>query len=196
MNSFAKRILKLIPLLMATLYCLTLLGQAKSPANKSKADCGLHCLYASLVALTSDRPSLIDLEKELGPPEAGGYSLLALKQSAERHGLQTLGVKTTTSALRRRPDQFTCIAAVDGDHFVVLTEVKDGVVTMIDGARVVRTEEAVFMKRWSGEALLLSANALTPESEIPREWPWRAVIASLAFLGLSAWGGISYYRRR
>lgn len=150
-------------------------GQSQSN-QKDRSDCGLHCLFASITALRPGSTRLSSLADQLGPPEAGGYSLLQLKEVAERQGLKTLGVSTSTSALRRRPDRFVCIAAVDGNHFVVVTNVQRGIVSLIDGGKRIETEEAVFSKRWSGDALLLSQDVLTPEAKIPFEWPWLRIL--------------------
>ena len=78
--------------------------------------CGLYCLHVALSGLERS-VTREELDAELGPPPASGYSLGRLAAAAEGRGLTTRPVETNWDNLRRRSDageRFVCLARLDG----------------------------------------------------------------------------------
>jgi predicted double-glycine peptidase len=113
-------------------------------------DCGAAALAMVLGSL--GRPADLDvLERELliGPR---GVSMLALKDTAERHGLEAAGLRVDWKGLGRLP--LPAIAFVQGDHFVVLLRAGSSHVELADPARGrLRLTRRAFERRWRGEVL-------------------------------------------
>lgn len=113
-------------------------------------DCGAAALGMVLGAF--GRPvDLEALERELliGPR---GVSMLTLKDTAERHGLEAVGLRVDWTGLDRLP--LPAIAFVSGDHFVVLLRAGSSHVELADPARGrLRLTRRAFERRWRGEVL-------------------------------------------
>ncbi|HUY91070.1 MAG TPA: cysteine peptidase family C39 domain-containing protein [Pirellulales bacterium] len=129
--------------------------------------CGAYCLFVSLAALDTRVGTFNELERQLGAPGRGGYSLGQLADFAESKGLSTLGVVTNVDNLQRREGPFTCIAKVDDHHFVNIAGVGDGRVQVIDPPREYAIPIPTFAARWDGTALLIARNPLVREEDLP-----------------------------
>lgn len=153
---------------------LFLLCGPVSAAQRAEPDvyCGSRCLFMALHALEIPVPSYEALEEALGAPQTGGYSMQDLASAAERFGARTLAVQTTLDRLTRRPGRFACIAHVKDNHFVLLTDVRDGVVTMVDGLEKRSLAAIACNEIWSGKALLISRQELLPEEDLPQPRSW------------------------
>jgi ABC-type bacteriocin/lantibiotic exporter with double-glycine peptidase domain len=114
------------------------------------------------------------LETTIGQPTALGYSLQAIRESAEEFGLHTEAASTTLDNLVARRERFCCIAHINGNHFVLLGEHKDGQVLIVDPPRSYRLPTATFLSQWNGTALLLSDQELEPEESVARRMWWMA----------------------
>lgn len=160
------------------------------PVSLARAEpdpkCGLYCLYVALKALDIPVKTIEDLEKELGPPSAAGYSFEDLEKVASELGAKTLGVTTTAENLKRRKRPFTCIAQVlrtNGEHYVLITDVTDKGIMVCDppssGPALVPFE--TFATQWIGRSLLISPNELESEASVtPWNWkPWAYGAAGL-----------------
>lgn len=176
-----------------------LLTNGAAPADPQPL-CGPECLYTSLVALGVDPGTYSSFLERIGGPDARGTSLGRLGEIAREFNLSTLEVETSLENLRaRRGGQpFSCIAHVDGNHFVLVGDVDAKSVWSIDPPREGLVAAPVFQQRWKGHALLLSRTALTPEEDLSRaggfRFGWLALIAAGAIVA----GGLSYWtwRRR
>lgn len=155
-----------------------LLAQASAGAAERDPKCGLHCLYVALKA--QDSPvSLTDLEKKLGPPTGGGYSLGLLQETAGHVGFHTLAVSTSVENLKRRDGRFSCILHLDEHHFACLAGFDgQGQAQIVDPPGEYSLPLETLSSRWSGAALLLSKEPLVAEEDLPRPFPW----------GAAAWG--------
>jgi ABC-type bacteriocin/lantibiotic exporter with double-glycine peptidase domain len=131
-------------------------------------DCGLRCLYVATVALGHD--SDYAKIKSLAPPSASskGYSLAQLRDLAADMGLQTALIRTDHERLARRSQRqpFACIAWLNNDHFVLITDVRADRLLVVDPPHRRWTDNIVFSHRWDGSALLLANEPLIPEESL------------------------------
>lgn len=159
----------LLPLLLA--------GQA---GTKPDLRCGSYCLYVSLKALDLPVGSYEELEEKLGEPSLAGHNLGQLAEAAENYGGHTLGVKTSFANLRRRPGRFACIAHLNGNHFVNIARVTENEAYIVDPPRDYWAPLDTLHTQWDGTALLLSAEPLLAEEDLPADFPWWMVWVSLS----------------
>lgn len=145
--------------------------------------CGAYCLYVALGSLDAAVPPFDEFQEALGEPGASGFSLGELAEYAEGLGLHTLGVLTNCENLERRPGRFACIAHLARGHFVLLTDVRAGAVTMIDPPRTSSVAPEILQTQWDGTALLISAQPLLAEEDLPRERRWLWWVAAAGALG-------------
>lgn len=160
--------------------------------------CGSQCLYVAAKALEKAPPSFAALEELIGSPTASGYSLEMLKTGAERLELHTLAVATTFENLRWREGQFVCLAHLDGDHFVLFSDVNDSHATIIDPPTSYRLPLSTLNTRWQGAALLISTAPLESEAAITeRIAAYRVAVRILVvFAGILVVGCAVYVVRR
>ncbi len=158
--------------------------------------CGIYCLYVSLKALDAPMGTYEQFEEHLGGPSAEGYSLGQLQQAAEQYGMQTLAVQTNCENLLRRRGRFACIAHINGNHFVNLSQIEGGRVRVIDPPRDNLIPIDTLRSQWDGMALLISASPLLAEEDLPREWPWKTLVLATAIaLAVLAATGLLRTRR-
>lgn len=118
--------------------------------QRRRNDCGAAALATVLASFGRHIP-LDVLEREL-PIEARGVSMLALRDSAVRHGLQATGWRVGWDALGSI--RLPAIAFVNGDHFVVVLGASSSNVELADPARGrLRLTRRAFERRWRGEIL-------------------------------------------
>jgi len=98
-----------------------------------------------------------------------GFSVLDLKQFAERRGYKALGVKLKLSALPKlRGPILVHLETVDYRHFVVLRGMKEDHIFLADPGRGnLRMSVEEFSKEWSGIALILGKKGFGTLTEYP-----------------------------
>ena len=134
-------------------------------------NCGAYCLYTGLLGLELYEGGYDDLERELGPPGALGYSIAQLQEVAERHGAHALAVKSNLAQLPNHRRPFACIALLDNQHFVLAADVTAADVAVVDPPRSYALPRDTFESRWDGRALLLAPEPI----EVLTPFPWRTV---------------------
>ena len=142
---------------------------ARPGGAPSDVRCGSYCLFVALDALGLAPDEFEALEGSLGPPDPRGYSMEELRRQAEQLGAETLAVKTSLENLARRKarESFCCIAFLDGEsHYVVLSDTESGSVSVVDPPQSYELPAETLGALWSGEALLLSTEPLTPEADL------------------------------
>jgi ABC-type bacteriocin/lantibiotic exporter with double-glycine peptidase domain len=169
-------------------------GRANNNERKN-VRCGSYTLYVGLKAIDVPVGPYQEFEAKLGEPSPAGYSLGKLAEVAESYGLRTLGVQTTLENLQRRGGRFVCIAHLNGDHFVNVAGVSDGVVSLIDAPRAYSLPIDTFNSQWSGTALLISRGPLVREEELPRPLDVRWLLAA-ALAGFALYTGWVFLRGR
>lgn len=174
---------------MSPSLCLSLLAAlgvaAEAPEESERTDplCGAYCLYISLRSLDCDVASYADVERRLGPPPRGGYSMAQLAEVARTYGAQTLGVLTSLENLVQRDPPVACIALLDRSHYVNIADIRDGQVRIIDPPREYVVDRNTLAALWPGEALLVARKPLLAEEAITRRGSWSVVFwAALAVL--------------
>jgi len=169
--------------------------QASAPERPHDLRCGGYCLYVALKGLDLPAGSFEELEKLLGQPSSEGYSLGQLQEAAQRMGAQTLAVSTSLENLARRGGRFACIVPIAGSHFVLLADAAEDDVLVLDPPKpsANRIPRDTFESRWNHMALLISADPLVREEDLPRVWNWRAGLAwglggaAVVLLTLAGW---------
>ena len=165
-------------------------------AGTVNTECGYYCLAVGLRTFGLGKAGA--LRDRLGDPGEAGYSLSELAAAAEGAGAHALAVRTTLDGLRRRTeagDRFAAVAHVDGNHYVVVTEIApDGRVEVLDPPGAYAQPPATFNARWDGAALLVSPDPLTPEADLA-PFPTVAVALTLAGVACAA-GAVVLWRRR
>jgi len=153
--------------------------------------CGPESLYVGLLGLGVEPGRYGSFLQAFGAVEPRGVSLGRLEETARSFGVETLLVATTLENLARRRagGPFTCVAHVDGDHFVLIGDVEPTKVWIVDPPQAEHVASALFRTRWRGQALLLSQRLLAPEESLrasgPSWWLWGAAIIGVA---PAAWG--------
>lgn len=155
---------------------LLLLVLAVYGHEERNAECGCHCLYVAMAAISNNHPTLQQLQKELGDAPDSGYSVRELQLAAEHFGYQALAVKTDLRSLGKRDSPFVCIALLSSGHFVVIAGVNDEVVHIIDPPSAYVLTQCELTKRWNGEALLTSIQPMKTEEELNRSPSWVVVL--------------------
>ncbi len=158
-------------LLMATAMVLPAHAQDLS-GNRHSDECGAICLYIALRSLDIEISGPQEVIERVGPPPEGGFSLDQLAETAAAYGMQTRTVETSADNLMRRPGRFACIAHYGEGHFVNLIDAEQGLVHVIDAPRSMRVPTETFDMFWSRKALLISAQPIIAEEDLPVEWSW------------------------
>lgn len=154
-----------------------------SESREPDLRCGSYCLYVGLSALDLPVKSFEELEKKLGPPSSAGYSMGELAEAAKVYNAYTLGVETSFENVRRRPGRFACIAHLDGNHFVAFQKIDERQAWIVDPPRSYTIPLETLQTRWDGKALLISAEPLLEEENLPSVFPyWTVVIIAGVFL--------------
>lgn len=130
------------------------LGETGGIPQTTSNDCGVICLQ-TVLSMKGIQADLPELRREAGASSAGA-SLLGLRQAAEAHGLQASTWRVNPNDLQRV--QLPAIAFVDGNHFVVVVEVRsDEFITILDPAQgKLRFTAPAFWRHWRGETLLFA----------------------------------------
>ncbi len=136
----------------------TCLGTGGVVLQQEKNDCGPAALCTFLDHLRI--PYRKSWVYGLLPRKDTGVTMLALKQAAIRIGVRVTGLRLDPSRLRGVP--VPLLAAVEGDHFVVITRVDEwGCVEVADPAiGLVRFPFDQFRRIWQGECLLVASGQL------------------------------------
>lgn len=150
--------------LLLSLACLGQPGTTPDP-SRPELRCGSYCLYTALKALDFPVESYSRFEETLGQPTQLGYSMEQLAEAARSVGAYTLAVETSLELLEARPGRFACLALLDQQgHFVNLYNIDAQSVYLIDPPTDRVMDREVFGRKWSGQALLVSTQPLTPMS--------------------------------
>jgi ABC-type bacteriocin/lantibiotic exporter with double-glycine peptidase domain len=173
---------------------IALLAQAAEPLPQSvgiaESDglSGPYCLYVALGSLDIPVGTFTEFQEKLGEPASSGYSLGELAHFAQQQSVNTLGVQTNIGNLRRRPGRFACIAYLAHGHFVLISDVSGNTVKLIDPPKVSNVAPDILTTQWDGTALLLSAEPLLAEEDLPREiaWTWWLAAALALSAGIAA----------
>lgn len=158
--------------------------------QQSSSDCGVACL-AMIAQYWGKRLSLNGL-RNLAKVGRTGATLKHLAEAAETVGFQARPVRASLNRLR---DQHPWIAHWQGDHYVVVYQVSRNHVLIADPARGKRKlSHSVFLKDWTGFALLLSP---TPELKTFKDqkegnffrfghlfWSYRSTLVQIIFVSL------------
>lgn len=163
----------------ALAFCL--LCRRTAPAQDAR--CGAYCLYVGMKALGLNPETYAELERRLGEPLTGGYTLEQIDAVARSCGAKTIGVQTTLDNLQARPESFACITLVGDHHFVLLYKANDEQVWICDPPKVYEMPRDTFRATWSGKALLIGPKDFLPEEEITAR---RARIAAIKRLGVGS----------
>ncbi len=125
--------------------------------QQTKYDCGVVCLQMIL----RDRGITVQLgELRLSAQTSyEGTSLLGLKRAADKYGVKASAWSLNQKDLLRI--ELPVIAFVDGNHFVVISNVnKDGTLTVLDPARGrLNYSGSSFARHWNGEALIFGEDS-------------------------------------
>jgi len=109
-------------------------------------DCGPACLR--MIAKFYGRNVSLDRLREKSHLSREGVSLLGISDAAEDIGIRSMGTKVTFEQLVKDVPK-PCIIHWDQDHFVVLYEVKKGILHVADPAfGLVKYTEGEFKKHW------------------------------------------------
>ena len=157
------------------------LARAAPPGTNRR--CGEYCLRVGLAALDFEPGAVAAAVDRLGPAPAAGHALADLSAAVDAAGGYALAVDTSPDALCRRQavDQFACVGWFDGNHFALISEVApDGAAVIVDPPSAYSLPPETLAARWDGVALLVSADPLTPEGDLPTPFPWLTVILGAA----------------
>jgi ABC-type bacteriocin/lantibiotic exporter with double-glycine peptidase domain len=151
-----------------TLLWTMVLLNFNDPSSERGVDvrCGGYCLFVGLKALGFEIRDYSALESRLGPPGRLGYSIEDLSKAAESYRAQVAGVETSIARLQERTGRFACIALLDRGHFVLVYDVRDGLVFVADPPDKSTISVEAFQVIWNGKALLISDQPIVPESQI------------------------------
>lgn len=132
------------------------LGEEGVIRQRTRYECGAVALQMLLRQRGVER-DLDELKTQAGTGERG-TSLLGLKQAAAAQGLHAQALRVGAKELSRVP--LPAIAFVDGDHFVLVAELRDdGRLVVLDPARGRLLYDAgSFGGRWRGELLVVTEN--------------------------------------
>ena len=155
---------------------------AQTPAPIIDVRCGAYSLYVGLRALDLHQGDYEAFEADMGPPSEAGYSMADLVRTAEKHGAHTLAVESSLETLPHYRRPFGCIALLERSHYVNVIDVKDGTVTVADVPDVYDLPAATFRHQWTGKALLIASEPLTPVSRRSPGWLAAAAVAVVACL--------------
>ena len=129
--------------------------------QRGRSDCGAAAL--AMVLASFDRPVPVELLEDELPIGPRGTSMLALRDSAARHGLEATGWRVSWAHLASVP--LPAIAFVDGDHFVVVLRADASMVELADPSRGrLRLSRRAFARRWRGEILTFQSIRSTSEA--------------------------------
>ncbi len=127
------------------------LGRDGVVLQTTRNNCGPSALKMVLSSRGTNVP-LQELESGI-PLTEDGASMLALKDAAERYGVDAEGWKLAFDDLRTGP--LPALAFVDRSHFVVVDSIVRHTVYLRDpGVGRLAVPEARFKERWSGETLI------------------------------------------
>ncbi len=158
--------------------------------QQSSSDCGVACL--AMVGRYWGKQFRINSLRNLAGVGRAGVSLKALGNTAESLGFHAKPVRASLSALVNQRNPW--IAHWEGDHFVVVYQVKGNRVLIADPAIGRRSlSQGEFQKGWTGYALLLEptaqlAAAKTEKSSLGRFWgllwPHRSVLVQIILVSV------------
>ena len=132
-------------------------GSAEVVRQQGRSDCGPAALKMILNHYGIRGATLPELEAATGMgPD--GTSLLALKRTAEQHGLAGQGLRLPVTRLRDIP--MPAIAHVHGDHFVVIRSAGNELVIDDPSLGRLRMTSGVFERSWDGVVLAFTPTAL------------------------------------
>jgi ABC-type bacteriocin/lantibiotic exporter with double-glycine peptidase domain len=131
---------------------VTRLGQQGVVLQQSDNDCGLAAMEMAGRALGDTTWTAAALAREI-PLSRQGVSMLALRDFAQRHGVEAAGWNLRPRDLPGV--QCPAIAFIDGHHYVFVERVTSEAVVLEDPALGrVQMPLATFAHRWTGDILL------------------------------------------
>jgi ABC-type bacteriocin/lantibiotic exporter with double-glycine peptidase domain len=139
--------------------------------TNSQPLCGASCVYVALNALDVNVTSFESLLERLPEVAMAGHSLGDLAKVAQSYEMKTLAVETTLENLERRSERFACVAHINEAHFVLISNIGAGHVTLMDPPYEKTIDRDVFSNSWNGKALLISAGDLVPEDKLGGRFP-------------------------
>jgi hypothetical protein len=145
---------------------LAILSQTNIGVNEKDPRCGSDCLYLAVKALGNTAITYDTLVQSLGSPSPTGYSMARLADGARSFGLFTQAVETNTANLRKRKENFTCIALLKYPHFVLVYKIDDDYVYLINSRKQITIPVTTFEAMWSQKALLISNEPLRQEESL------------------------------
>ena len=189
------RLMGRVPRAALLAICGVSIGAAVPLAGAADQRCGEYCLRVALPGLGFEGEDIASAVRSLGAAPAAGHAVADLAAAVGEAGGESLAVLTTAEGLRARQElgeKFACVAHVDGNHYVLLTQFNDdGTAAVIDPPQTYDLPLETLAQRWDGKALLISKKPLTPEADLPGPFPWRAVLLVLAgafgLAGVGAW---------
>ncbi|MBW4440311.1 MAG: peptidase domain-containing ABC transporter [Plectolyngbya sp. WJT66-NPBG17] len=158
--------------------------------QQSSSDCGVACL--AMVAQYWGKRLSLNVLRNLAKVGRTGATLKNLADAAETVGFQARPVRASLGRLR---DQHPWIAHWQGDHYVVVYQVKGKRILIADPAKGKRSiSEQEFLSQWTGYALILTP---TPDLKVldSKEeqsifrfsqilWSYRPTLLQIVFLSL------------
>ncbi len=160
---------------LLTSICFATSSFAAEPVGTNVADsqplCGASCIYVALNALDVNVTSFESLLERLPEVAMAGHSFGDLAKVAQSYEMKTLAVETTLANLERRRERFACVAHINGTHFVLISNIGAGHVTLIDPPYEKTIDRDLFSDSWNGKALLISAGDLVPEDKLNSRLP-------------------------
>jgi ABC-type bacteriocin/lantibiotic exporter with double-glycine peptidase domain len=160
-----------------------------------EADCGAACV--AMVCRHFGREVSVPYIRQLVNTTTDGTSLAGITRGAEGVGLEGRALKASKSRLDEL--QLPAVAHYEGNHWLVLFDVREKRVRVADPAVGVRwIDRAEFLEKWSGYVALLTATpALAEAPEVKASFAWlkeifrphrgtfaRALVLALAAAGL------------
>jgi ATP-binding cassette, subfamily B, bacterial HlyB/CyaB len=149
--------------------------------QQSSSDCGVACL--AMVARYWGKRFPLPALREWANVGRDGASLRSLSRAAEALGFQARPVRASLGRLAEQPNPW--IAHWQGDHFVVVYQIKGNRVLIADpalGPRILSRRE--FQTHWTGYALLLDPTDRLHHTEIRQTSLGRYFSALLPYRGL------------
>ncbi|MEW6496130.1 MAG: peptidase domain-containing ABC transporter [Cyanobacteriota bacterium] len=166
--------------------------------QQSSSDCGATCL--AMIGRYWGKPLGINYLRNLTEAGRSGASLKSLASAAETLGFQARPVRASLSRLVEQKNPW--IAHWQGDHYIVVYQVKERGKNSKSGARILVADPAMgkrsltrpeFLAGWTGYALLLEPTPRLNEAPTEKQslgnflsviWPYRFLVGQIILASL------------
>lgn len=158
--------------------------------QQSSSDCGAACL--AMVAQYWGKRFSLSFLRELAGVGRSGATLKSLAKAAESLGFQASPVRASLNKLTNQQNPW--IAHWQGDHYIVVYQVKGNQIVIADPAAGKRSlSHAEFLNGWTGYALLLEPTSQLAATETEKRslgrfmgllWPHRAIVGQIILASL------------